>query len=447
MKYKLYDYQQRAIDFTLKNKTVLLWMDRGTGKTLTSIEIMQYVRKFPVLIVTIASTKFQFSCEIMKFWLSQKIKIQVLSSKETFDPTADIYIINPDILHKFEKELRKKSFEIGIFDEFHYFKEKKSKRSKLLMKISKGMEYKIGMTGTAIMRAPIDLFSQFQILRPHLFGDKTLKYPNRIMNWMEFAIRYSGGRDGHFGFECKSATNVKELEDRTNDMVFRVTKEEALAEIPPVQITDWMIEIPKKYKTEYKRLEKAKLKEFKEIYTDKGFTKHEVFKKGLAMGAIKFMELRKIVSEIKVNYTIEVCKDMQDIDKIILFTAFTKTALTLKEHFGHKAVTIIGSDNAKRRQDHVVAFKNDPNVRYLICNMTAGGVGLNLQNAHHMIFIDLPFNYSEFDQCVGRQHRIGQEKHVQVYKLMVSDTIDKTINDNLLIKKEFEKHYTNIEPC
>lgn len=75
--------------------------------------------------------------------------------------------------------------------------------------------------------------------------------------------------------------------------------------------------------------------------------------------------------------------------KVVVFTAFTDGLNKHKAVFSGECVTISGSDNAEQRMEAVDRFQNDPEVRVAICNIIAGGVGITLTAATHVIFQDL----------------------------------------------------------
>ena len=75
--------------------------------------------------------------------------------------------------------------------------------------------------------------------------------------------------------------------------------------------------------------------------------------------------------------------------KVVLFTAFTDGLNKHKAVFSGECVTILGSDNAEQRMQAVDRFQTDPEVRVAICNIIAGGVGITLTAATHVIFQDL----------------------------------------------------------
>jgi SWI/SNF-related matrix-associated actin-dependent regulator of chromatin subfamily A-like protein 1 len=120
--------------------------------------------------------------------------------------------------------------------------------------------------------------------------------------------------------------------------------------------------------------------------------------------------------------------------KAIVFTAFTDGLKKHKAVFGDECVTISGSDNAEQRMEAVDRFQNDPEVRVAICNIIAGGVGITLTAATHVIFQDLDWVPANHLQAEDRAYRMGQTERVTVEYMLADGTLDVFIADLLETK-------------
>ncbi len=110
--------------------------------------------------------------------------------------------------------------------------------------------------------------------------------------------------------------------------------------------------------------------------------------------------------------------------KVIVFTSFTEGITRHKKTLGDKAVTITGSDNATQRMAAMDAFQTNPDVRVALCNLIAGGVGLNMTAGTHVIFQDLDWVPANHLQAEDRCYRIGQKQQVTVEYLLADGTLD-----------------------
>lgn len=126
-------------------------------------------------------------------------------------------------------------------------------------------------------------------------------------------------------------------------------------------------------------------------------------------------------------------------DKAIVVSQWTSVLNILKVHIeeqGVETLSLNGAIPVKNRQDIVTEF-NSPSSRkrILLLSLTAGGVGLNLVGANHLLLIDLHWNPQLEAQAQDRIYRVGQKKDVIIYKFMCKDTVEeriKTLQDHKL---------------
>lgn len=85
---------------------------------------------------------------------------------------------------------------------------------------------------------------------------------------------------------------------------------------------------------------------------------------------------------------------------------------------------IDGSTKAETRNKNVAAFQNDPEMRCAVLSIRACGAGLTLTAANEVIFAELDWTPSNIIQCEGRAHRIGQEREVKCYYLLLPGSSD-----------------------
>lgn len=424
----LFNYQVPAVEFILKNKRVLLDLPAGSGKTIIAGEAMRRADAFPALIVTPSSVKRQFASELEKHFGITDIQV-VDSSTKTLDKSKKVFIINPDILKKKYEVLKSIPWKMVVGDESHYYKTHNVIRTKALAGITEGVEYVVLMSGTPMPLGIIDLYSQYSVLKPEVFGARTKKYPNRVFDWFGFAQRYCDGHFGRFGFEYKGATNIDELRERSTNIRFALKEEEVLKDLPELQIIDTLFSMDKKDKAGYDEINK----DFENYLRSIGKTEYEVYKSMTNEALVKLNELRKYTSMVKLKHLKEMVENMDD--KVILFFAYTASVDYFKGVFGDEARTVIGRDSETQRTENINSWKLNPNVKYLLVNIKAGGAGLNLQEARFVVFAELPWSWADFRQCYARAWRKGQNRRVLVYKPMVEGTVDEKINKIIYDKK------------
>lgn len=117
-------------------------------------------------------------------------------------------------------------------------------------------------------------------------------------------------------------------------------------------------------------------------------------------------------------------------EKTIVFSQFT-SFLDLVEPFlreeGHKFVRYDGSLKPEERERALDRIRSDPSVRLILISFKAGNVGLNLTCCSRVILMDLWWNPMLEAQSIDRAHRLGQQRNVHVYKLVINHSVEERI--------------------
>jgi len=126
-------------------------------------------------------------------------------------------------------------------------------------------------------------------------------------------------------------------------------------------------------------------------------------------------------------------------DKVLVFTQFREMteplAGFLAEVFGRTGLVLHGGTPVKKRQELVESFQNDDRVPFMVLSLKAGGTGLNLTAASHVIHFDRWWNPAVENQATDRAFRIGQKKNVLVHKFLCRGTVEERI-DELIAGKQ-----------
>ena len=134
----------------------------------------------------------------------------------------------------------------------------------------------------------------------------------------------------------------------------------------------------------------------------------------------------------KLDACMELCETMvENGHQILLFSQFTSMLERIEGRLRERGITsftLQGSTPKEKRAQLVKAFHAGKASVFLI-SLKAGGTGLNLTAADVVIHYDPWWNMAAQDQATDRAHRIGQQTHVQVYKLIAKDTIEEKIMD------------------
>jgi SNF2 family DNA or RNA helicase len=129
--------------------------------------------------------------------------------------------------------------------------------------------------------------------------------------------------------------------------------------------------------------------------------------------------------------------------KVLLFSQFVRMLMRLQpviDHAGIPTRLLTGKTPPKERQALVDSFENDPRPGVLLISLKAGGTGLNLTAASHVILFDPWWNPAVEAQAIDRAHRIGQMKTVIATRLVTTGSIEERIAEMQERKRGLVEH-------
>ncbi|WP_222708577.1 DEAD/DEAH box helicase [Paenibacillus sp. N3.4] len=141
----------------------------------------------------------------------------------------------------------------------------------------------------------------------------------------------------------------------------------------------------------------------------------------------------------------EICETIYEKrERVIIFTQFKEITESLRtfleQIFEHKGLVLHGETAVSKRKELVAQFQGQDYVPFMVLSIKAGGVGLNLTSANHVIHFDRWWNPAVENQATDRAFRIGQKKNVIVHKFItkgtVEEKIDKMIEDKIKLTNE-----------
>jgi SNF2 family DNA or RNA helicase len=125
---------------------------------------------------------------------------------------------------------------------------------------------------------------------------------------------------------------------------------------------------------------------------------------------------------------------------VLIFTQFKEMCEPLKDFletiFHRSGLVFHGSVAVGKRKKIIDQFQSDAYSPFMILSLKAGGVGLNLTKANHVIHFDRWWNPAVENQATDRAFRIGQKKNVVVHKFITKGTVEEKIDQMLEEKKQ-----------
>ncbi|KAK4514639.1 alpha 1,2 mannosyltransferase [Mucor velutinosus] len=155
----------------------------------------------------------------------------------------------------------------------------------------------------------------------------------------------------------------------------------------------------------------------------------------------QLQKLKFIKHSTKATWLVSFLKELlaaDPTDKIVVVSQFVDVIIKIAELLTTTRLpfaTYHGSMSNYARKIALQKFNHDPRYRIMIMSLKAGGVGLNLQRANHMIILDRWWNPATMDQAVARIHRMNQLKETYIHTVVIKDTIEESLMDNILDKK------------
>lgn len=423
----LYPHQVEGVAFLLSRRRAILADDMGLGKTRQSLVAMREAEPDgPWLIVCPASVKRNWAREIELAFDSPEETV-VLGGKTPLPKKKfrGWVVMNYDIVKKHAAALARIPFAGFIFDEAHYLKNHKSQRSKASTSLveKSGSPMVHCLTGTPMMNRPRDLFPLLQLVN-HSLGK----------SFLGFAKRYCDAKKGDYGWETKGASNLDELTVQLHGTMLRRTKDEVL-DLPGKMRTWLTVDIPETQRRGMRRVLATLLKETVD-QAEPGDRKGRLPPISRSKLLARLMPVRSSVSGAKMKHSIEFAKGILDQgEKVVLFTCFQEAVETFVDEFEPYGVRwMTGGTSAENRQKAVDDFQNRDDVNVFFSTLIAGGVGITLTEARHVIFNDLDWVPANHWQAEDRAYRIGQKHPVNVYYFKAANSIDEFVGQVLETK-------------
>ncbi len=400
--------------------------DMGLGKTLQVIAFVlseKTANSAPNLVVAPTSLVYNWQEEVRKF--APQLKTAVISGtpeerKAQLENCsgADLVITSYGLLKRDIEFYHSHQFQYCIIDEAQHIKNPATLGAKTVKAI-RAKSY-FALTGTPIENTLTELWSLFDFLMPGYLHNHT-----RFKNRYETPIVRS-----------QDPKALKDLNRNIRPFILRRMKRDVLKELPD-KIEGCVVN---RMKPEQAKLYAAHLaqaqKEFQAVMREGGFEK----------GQIKILALLTRLRQLcchpglfledykggsgKLEMLVELVQDAADSGhRTLLFSQFTGMLRLIQDELTQAGLSFFyldGSTKAEERLRMVNAFNGGEKQVFLI-SLKAGGTGLNLTGADTVIHYDPWWNPAVEDQATDRAYRIGQNKSVQVMRLITHGTIEEKI--------------------
>jgi SNF2 family DNA or RNA helicase len=446
---ELMPWQEAAVSKLKPTRVGGLFMEMGTGKSRTAIELVKtrVHRIDKVVWFCPVSLKPTVRLEILKHTNCKDIYVfDDSTTSQNVPKNARWIIIGIESLSSSNRTvfatnsiITDKTF--VILDESSYIKGHRAKRTERVILITEKAKYRFVLTGTPISQGVEDLFSQMKFLSPQILGYRS---------WYTFANNHLEYSEKHIG-KIVRAHNTKYLAEKMAPYVYQVTKKECM-ELPG-----------KKYNIKYFYMtrQQQKIYEFAkneilffledldyfEPYTifrlfgalqqiASGFWNRRIY---TYKGRLSKFDRHKFIkfSDNRLPTLLTILSSIPSCDKVIIWAKYRydidRIVSKLHECYGADSVAVFtGSTPQNGRQNEVEKFRGP--ARFFVSTQSCGGHGLTLTEAKHVIFFSNSFKYSERLQAEDRCHRFGLDHEVTYWDIL-GPGIDERIWESLSRKE------------
>lgn len=324
-----------------------------------------------------------------------------------------------------------------VIDESASIKNPRAVRTQKALMLGKLAEFRRIATGTPMTNSPLDLFSQFQFLKPGCLGFTSFT-AFRAYYAEIITIPTAGGR--HYP-KIVGYRNLDQLTQSIADVSSRLLKEECV-DLPEKIYETIYVEHTAEQREAYATLKTLAVAQF-----DQGLvTATDALK---MLGKLHQINCGFIKDDDGVTHRIMSNRGLALIDqlekltgKVVIWGVFQEDMLMIMEAVSEKygansVVHYYGLTTPDERQDALRRFRDDSECRFMASTPAAGGKGLNdLVVASEMVYWSNGFNLMHRLQSEDRLHRPGQKRNVTIFDLVTPKTVDVKIVEALLDKKD-----------
>jgi len=418
----LRDYQKYGYKWlkylTDNNLGACLADDMGLGKTLQAIALLSNLheeKKKKSMVIMPKSLIYNWENEIKKF--APKLKVGVyyginrdFSSLKKVDVILTTYgTIRNDI-----ENLLEQKFDLLVLDESQNIKNINSQTTKAVLLLN--AKKRIALSGTPIENNLLELYSLFRFLNPEMFGSV-----QRFTNSYILPIQ-----------KYSDTSTIQELKKKIYPFLLRRVKKEVLEDLPDkieklvyVDMND-----------EHRRFYEERRRYYYSLL-QKNTSSQGNFDKFFVLQAINELrhivsspelETKKIISSKKEVLIENVIEAIENNHKVLVFVNYLSSIESICDSLKENKIKYLKmTGQTKDRQNLVDKFQNDSRYKVFVMTLKTGGVGLNLVSADTIFIYDPWWNTTVENQAIDRAYRLGQDKTVFAYKMIMRNTIEEKI--------------------
>ena len=418
----LRDYQKygyRWLKYVTDNSLgACLADDMGLGKTLQAIALLAKIhekKRRRSLVIMPKSLIYNWENEIARFTPQLKIGVYYGINRD-FKSLEDVQVIltTYGTVRNDIENLMKHKFEIIVLDESQNIKNINSQTTKAVLLLN--AKKRIALSGTPIENNLLELYSLFRFLNPSMFGTVQMFTNNYIVPIQKYS----------------DTSTIKELRKKIYPFLLRRVKKEVLKDLPDKIEKLIYVDMNDEHRKYYEER-----REYFYSMLEKNNTVNGEVDKFFVLQAINELrhivsspeiDDRKIISSKKEVLMENIIEAIENGHKVLVFVNYLSSIERICESLKENKIKFLKmTGQTKDRQSLVDKFQNDSRYKAFVMTLKTGGVGLNLVSADTIFIYDPWWNKTIENQAIDRAYRLGQDKTVFAYKMIMKNTIEEKI--------------------
>ncbi|KAH0795468.1 SNF2 family protein [Histomonas meleagridis] len=466
---KIKDYQVNGINWLWflyqYGLNGILADDMGLGKTFQCLSVISNAHtkeNFETnsnsafsIIVCPSSIIHHWASETQQFY--PQINVNPIYSKtelnvQNFHMMNGLLIISYQNVRNLIPIIRQRKFVYCVLDEGHIIKNKSTKVSEAVVQII--AQHRLILTGTPIQNNVTELWTLMDFLMPGFLGTKE-----------EFQTKYQRPIKKMFKPEATELETelgqqiLTSLHNQVLPFIMRRLKINVMSELPPKVIYDEVFKM-----TDKQREVLQSIRSKHAINSDDEINEHTFVK----MKKERKLCIHPCLVDPSIPHLLEYSAKLKELkslllsrlgfgggktsmrNRVLIFTQSTQTIEITVEILLSKieglTYTILDGNVAERDRHKIIDnFNKEDGPDILLLTTSVGGLGLNLQVANIVIFMENSWNFTDDDQAIARAHRMGQTKQVTVFNLITDETIESRILETQKQKRKVAQAIINDE--
>lgn len=402
---ELEPFQWAAVRYALEVRRTFLADEQGLGKTVEALAALEADDAFPAVVVCPASLKLNWEREARR-WLPHR-SVAVIEGRQAVPPTAEITILNYEVVDNHRETLARKRPRALVLDEAHYCKNPQAKRTRAVRRLAESMNreaLRLALTGTPVLNHPDELISQLRVLgRLEDFG--------------------SGAR---FRQQFRGPLTEERLHWHLRRRCFvRRLKEEVLPQLPAKRQV--VVPVALDNMREYRLAEDDVIRWLREQPLDLAELDARIASALRAKRLAQLGALQRIAARGKLKAALAWIDDfLASGEPLVVFARHREVQDAVVARFP-EALHLLGSDSIHAREISVAEFQDPAGPQLIVCATRVAAQGITLTRASNVAFLELEWTPAMHDQAEDRCHRIGQRDAVTAWYLLAASTIDETM--------------------